>query len=247
MQVNPGICPALFADLSQTDGARIPLRSAVGNMDLMMMIIIYKVNWFDYDHHQCIIEPCFVWGRESMKVSKEQVRENRMRIVETASELFRERGYDGVGVAELMSAAGLTHGGFYKHFGSKADLMSEAMNCGFVHAAENLAGVDREKFIEYYLSRQHRDDMARGCVMSALGTDTARQSGSIKETFAAGVERQLAMLSDENVSRADLIDTFAHLVGALVLSRACPDNSALADEILDVCRSRILREEPRKE
>ena len=168
-----------------------------------------------------------------MKVSKEQVRENRMRIVETASELFRERGYDGVGVAELMSAAGLTHGGFYKHFGSKADLMSE--------------GVDREKFIEYYLSRQHRDDMARGCVMSALGTDTARQSGSIKETFAAGVERQLAMLSDENVSRADLIDTFAHLVGALVLSRACPDNSALADEILDVCRSRILREGPRKE
>jgi TetR/AcrR family transcriptional repressor of nem operon len=86
-----------------------------------------------------------------MKVSKEQVRENRMRIVETASELFRERGYDGVGVAELMSAAGLTHGGFYKHFGSKADLMSEAMNCGFVHA-ENLAGVDRDKFIEYYLS-----------------------------------------------------------------------------------------------
>ena len=81
-----------------------------------------------------------------MKVSKEQVRENRMRIVETASELFRERGYDGVGVAELMSAAGLTHGGFYKHFGSKADLMSEAMNCGFVHAAENLAGVDRDKF-----------------------------------------------------------------------------------------------------
>ena len=182
-----------------------------------------------------------------MKVSKEQVRENRMRIVETASELFRERGYDGVGVAELMSAAGLTHGGFYKHFGSKADLMSEAMNCGFVHAAENLAGVDRDNFIEYYLSRQHRDDMAGGCVMSALGTDTARQSESIKETFAAGVERQLAMLSDENVSRADLINTFAHLVGALVLSRACPDNSALADEILDVCRSRILSKAPRKE
>ncbi|PLM44366.1 TetR family transcriptional regulator, partial [Klebsiella michiganensis] len=71
-----------------------------------------------------------------MKVSKEQVRENRMRIVETASELFRERGYDGVGVAELMSAAGLTHGGFYKHFGSKADLLSEAMHCGFTRSAE---------------------------------------------------------------------------------------------------------------
>ncbi|STV75103.1 transcriptional regulator [Klebsiella michiganensis] len=91
-----------------------------------------------------------------MKVSKEQVRENRMRIVETASELFRERGYDGVGVAELMSAAGLTHGGFYKHFGSKADLLSEAMHCGFTRSAERTADVSRKTFVEYYLSRQHR-------------------------------------------------------------------------------------------
>jgi TetR/AcrR family transcriptional repressor of nem operon len=170
-----------------------------------------------------------------MKVSKEQVRENRTRIVETASELFRERGFDGVGVAELMSAAGLTHGGFYKHFGSKADLMAEAMNCGFTRSAESTAGVDREKFIEYYLSRPHRDDMGKGCVMSALGADTARQSESIRETFAAGIERQLAVLENEHETRADLLDTMAHLVGALVLSRACPDNSALADEILNVC------------
>ncbi|MFW5399231.1 helix-turn-helix domain-containing protein [Yersinia sp. 1252 StPb PI] len=178
-----------------------------------------------------------------MKVSKEQVRENRMRIVETASELFRARGYDGVGVAELMSAAGLTHGGFYKHFGSKADLMAEAMSCGFTRSAESTAGVNREKFIQYYLSRQHRDDMGKGCVMSALGADTARQSESIKATFAAGIECQLSLLGDENRTRADLIDTIAHLVGALVLSRACPDNSALADEILDVCRARILSQE----
>lgn len=178
-----------------------------------------------------------------MKVSKEQVRENRRRIVETASELFRERGYDGVGVAELMSAAGLTHGGFYKHFGSKADLLAEAMSCGFTRTAESTAGVDREKFIAYYLSRQHRDDMGKGCVMSALGTDTSRQSESIKATFAAGLERQLAVLGAENGTRADLIDTIAHLVGALVLSRACPDNSALADEILDVCRARLVNHE----
>lgn len=182
----------------------------------------------------------FLKRAESMKVSKEQVRENRIRIVETASELFRERGYDGVGVAELMSAAGFTHGGFYKHFGSKADLMAEAMSCGFTRSAESTAGVNREKFIEYYLSRQHRDEMGKGCVMSALGTDTARQSESIKATFAAGIERQLAVLGNENGSRAELIDTIAHLVGALVLSRACPDDSALADEILDVCRTRLL-------
>jgi len=181
-----------------------------------------------------------------MKVSKEQVRENRMRIVETASELFRERGYDGVGVAELMSAAGLTHGGFYKHFSSKADLMSEAMSCGFKRSAESTAGVNREKFIEYYLSRQHRDDMGTGCVMSALCTDTARQSESLKAEFAAGIERQLEVLGNENVTRADLIDNIAHLVGALVLSRACPDNSALADEILDVCRARLTNHEASK-
>ncbi|SFT95945.1 transcriptional regulator, TetR family [Kosakonia arachidis] len=182
-----------------------------------------------------------------MKVSKEQVRENRMRIVETASKLFRERGFDGVGVAELMSAAGLTHGGFYKHFGSKADLMAEAMTCGFTRSAESTAGVDREKFIEYYLSRPHRDDMGKGCVMSALGADTARQSESIRETFAAGIERQLAVLENEHETRADLIDTMAHLVGALVLSRACPDNSALADEILEVCRTRLINHDARKD
>ncbi|WP_261435488.1 TetR/AcrR family transcriptional regulator [Serratia ficaria] len=179
-----------------------------------------------------------------MKVSKEQVRENRARIVEAASVLFRERGYDGVGIAELMSAAGLTHGGFYKHFASKADLLSEAMSCGFRRSAESSLGVEREKFIADYLSRQHRDAMGKGCVMSALGTDTARQSESIKATFSAGIERQLSLLADENgagsATRADLIDTLAHLVGALVLSRACPDDSTLADEILDVCRSRLL-------
>ncbi len=79
--------------------------------------------------------------------------------------------------------------------------------------------------------------------MSALGTDTSRQSESIKATFAAGLERQLAVLGAENGTRADLIDTIAHLVGALVLSRACPDNSALADEILDVCRARLVNHE----
>ncbi|AUH01257.1 TetR/AcrR family transcriptional regulator [Prodigiosinella confusarubida] len=180
-----------------------------------------------------------------MKVSKEQVRENRKRIIETASVLFRERGYDGVGVVELMSAAGLTHGGFYKHFASKADLMSEAMSCGFSRSAENSSGVSREKFVEYYLSRQHRASMGSGCVMSALGADTARQSESIKATFAAGIENQLAVLAngDRGETRADLIDTIAHLVGALVLSRACPDDSALANEILEVCRSRILSQE----
>lgn len=210
------------------------------SQDFMMMIVIYNVKRFDYGYHQCILISVFA-RTEFMKVSKEQARENRARIVETASELFRERGFEGVGVAELMSAAGLTHGGFYKHFGSKSDLMEEAMNCGFKNSAESTAGLDRKQFVEYYLSRTHRDNMGRGCVMSSLGVDAARQTESIRETFADGIERQLAALVSDKESRADLINILSHLVGALVLSRACPDNSLLADEILEVCRSALHR------
>jgi len=184
-----------------------------------------------------------------MKVTKAQVQENRARIVETASVLFRERGYDGVGVAELMAAAGLTHGGFYKHFKSKADLMAEAAAEGLAQSAASTTDLDIVAFVSYYLSRQHRDAPGDGCTMAALCGDAARQPESIKTVFAAGIERQLAMLEsshaaeDESATRearAMMIDTMAHAVGAIVLSRACPDDSALADEILEVCRARIL-------
>jgi TetR/AcrR family transcriptional regulator, transcriptional repressor for nem operon len=184
-----------------------------------------------------------------MKVTKAQVQENRARIVERASVLFRERGYDGVGVAELMAAAGLTHGGFYKHFKSKADLMAEAAAEGLAQSATKTADIDVVAFVNQYLSRQHRDAPGEGCTMAALCGDAARQPESIKAVFAAGIERQLDILQnsheteDENVkreARAMTIDAIAHAVGAIVLSRACPDNSPLADEILEVCRARIL-------
>ncbi|PKM18965.1 MAG: TetR family transcriptional regulator [Gammaproteobacteria bacterium HGW-Gammaproteobacteria-15] len=186
-----------------------------------------------------------------MKVTKAQVQENRQRIVETASVLFRERGYDGVGVAELMAAAGFTHGGFYKHFGSKADLMAEAAACSFAQSAEKTANVDIADFVQHYLSRQHRDAPGEGCTMAALCADAARQPESLKETFAIGIENQLATLAHEDAAlsesaqreaRASRIETLAQVVGAIVLSRACPDSSPLADEILHVCRSRILNQ-----
>lgn len=184
-----------------------------------------------------------------MKVTKAQVQENRARIVAMASVLFRERGYDGVGVAELMAAAGLTHGGFYKHFKSKADLMAEAAEEGLAQSAANTAEQDVIAFVNQYLSRQHRDAPGDGCTMAALCGDAARQPESIKAVFAAGIERQLAILESSHESedesakreaRTMMIDTMAHAVGAIVLSRACPDDSPLADEILEVCRARIL-------
>lgn len=190
-----------------------------------------------------------------MKVTKTQARENRARIVETASVLFRERGYDGVSVADLMAAAGFTHGGFYKHFQSKADLMAEAAAIGFSRAVTYLSGVDAAQYVSEYLSRPHRDSLGAGCTLAALSADAARQPELIKKTFAAGIEDELATLarndsdlsdSAKSEARAKRIDTLAHAVGALVLSRSCPDDSPLADEILEVCRTRILGEYGRK-
>lgn len=184
-----------------------------------------------------------------MKVSKEQVQANRAYIVETASALFRERGYDGVGVAELMAAAGFTHGGFYKHFRSKADLMEEAAASGLSRSLANSEGLDVTEFFKYYVSRKHRDARSEGCTMAALSGDTARQSEDIKATFAAGIENLLtalqhkgAVLGDANkdTGRAKVLDMLAHAAGAIVLSRACPDDSPLADEILQICRTQIL-------
>ncbi|HAU82216.1 MAG TPA: TetR family transcriptional regulator [Stenotrophomonas sp.] len=184
-----------------------------------------------------------------MKVTKAQAQANRAHIVDTASTLFRERGYDGVGVADLMAAAGFTHGGFYKHFGSKADLMAEAASCGLAKSADAAADMDLASFMRYYLSRQHRDAPGQGCTMSALCTDAARQPDPVKAAFAAGIEAQLAVSPyaegqadgpTSEQARARRIALMAQAVGAMVLSRSCPDDSPLADEILDVCREDVL-------
>jgi TetR/AcrR family transcriptional repressor of nem operon len=184
-----------------------------------------------------------------MKVTKAQAQANRARVVETASTLFRERGYDGVGVADLMAAAGLTHGGFYKQFRSKADLMAESAACGIAQTAALTAGLDLSEFVQLYLSREHRDSRSTGCTMAALGGDAARQPEAVRAMFATGIESLLAALSPEGTSlgradagqaRAEFLDLLAHAVGALVMSRACPDDSPLADEILAVCRDKVL-------
>ncbi|NVM90574.1 TetR/AcrR family transcriptional repressor of nem operon [Variovorax sp. SG517] len=185
-----------------------------------------------------------------MKVTKAQAQANRAHIVETASTLFRERGYDGVGIADLMAVAGFTHGGFYKHFGSKADLLAEAATCGFAQSAAKAEGADAAEVVKQYLSRKHRDARSEGCTMAALSGDAARQPASIKAAFADGVESLLDTLANQHGApeggkeegdlRARRIDVLAQLIGAIVLSRACPDDSPLADEILDVCRTSVL-------
>lgn len=184
-----------------------------------------------------------------MKVTKAQAEANRAHVVETASQLFRERGFDGVGVADLMAAAGFTHGGFYKQFGSKADLMAEAVACGIAQTAALSDGVDAAEFVKHYVSREHRDNRANGCTMAALGGDAARQAEAVRVAFAEGVDKLLSLLArtdepptpaDAAQLRARVLDMMAHAVGAIVMSRACPDASPLADEILGACRDSIL-------
>jgi TetR/AcrR family transcriptional repressor of nem operon len=184
-----------------------------------------------------------------MKVTRAQAEANRAHVVETASQLFRERGFDGVGVADLMAAAGFTHGGFYKHFGSKADLIAESTACGIAQTTALCEGVDASKFVRHYLSREHRDGRATGCTMAALGGDAARQPESVRVAFADGVEHLVAAMSQQGgasdaagaaQARARILGVLTHAVGALVMSRACPDDSPLADEILAVSRDAIL-------
>lgn len=180
-----------------------------------------------------------------MRITKEKKQENHERIVRIASEMFRKWGFDGVGVADLMARAGLTHGGFYNHFASKEALIAEASAKGFGDAAARYVGHDAADAIELYISRAHRDARGQGCPAAALSCEAARQSEETKSIFGAGIEGLVSALVADMAQnqpadaelRAQAIRVFAQAVGAIVLSRACPDDSALADEILDVCRA----------
>src|SRR5437867_12075761 len=117
-----------------------------------------------------------------MKVSREQAAYNRERIVEAAAQLFRERGFEGIGVADLMKEAGLTHGGFYGHFSSKEDLIAEASARALTRSlalwsklAERGSGDRLSAIAGAYLTSTHRDDPGAGCVLAALGPDVSRQ------------------------------------------------------------------------
>jgi TetR/AcrR family transcriptional repressor of nem operon len=213
---------------------------------------------FAVDRHLCRLDVGYRCREEAtgMRVSRAQAQANRAHIVATASELFRDRGYDGVGVAELMAAAGFTHGGFYKHFDSKAALIAEASAAGLSQTTAQAEGVGTAEFVERYVSREHRDARAGGCALAALGGDAARQPPEIKAEFASAIEDLLtAIQSSETASdrldpqerRTQAIDILAHALGAVVLSRACPDDSPLADEILEVCRTAILAPLPHAE
>jgi TetR/AcrR family transcriptional repressor of nem operon len=176
-----------------------------------------------------------------MRVTKEKAAENRERIVAAASRLFREKGFDGIGLDAIMEGVGLTHGGFYRHFGSKDELAAEAVSRGLAASATRQAAYPSLKdLVTAYLSPAHRDDPGNGCVMAALGGDIARQSPGVRRALTAYVAEQLTRLARRiggrrRASRAQAIATLSGLVGALVLARAVDDPS-LSNEILAAAR-----------
>ena len=177
-----------------------------------------------------------------MRVTREQAEANRERILEVAGTLFRERGFDGTAVDDIMRRAGLTHGGFYGHFGSKDDLAAET--CARVMAGEGwterITGTPNPSFgavIDAYLSPRHRDTPGRGCLLAAVGSDVVRQPRSVRRAFTEGLRSRVAalqgLLPGRSVAarRETALATMAGLVGALMLSRAV-DDPKLSDQIL---------------
>lgn len=186
-----------------------------------------------------------------MKVSREQAAQNRERIVETAAQLFRERGFEGIGVADLMKEAGLTHGGFYGHFSSKEDLIAEASARALMRTlavlskvAERAPGDPLSAVAAAYLTSRHRDDPGAGCLLAALGADVSRQGPTVRRSVTdyvrAAVDLLATMVSGKSKAarRQKAISTYATLVGAMVMARAVHD-CALSQEILDAALASV--------
>jgi TetR/AcrR family transcriptional repressor of nem operon len=180
-----------------------------------------------------------------MKVSREQAAQNRERIVEAAAQLFRERGFDGIGIADLMKEAGLTHGGFYGHFSSKEDLIAEASARALSRSlavlselAERASGDPLSAVAGAYLTGKHRDNPGAGCVMASLGPDISRQGPAVRHAVTHYVRSACDFLAtlvrgkSKAARRQKAISTYATLVGAMVIARAV-DDRALSQEILD--------------
>jgi TetR/AcrR family transcriptional repressor of nem operon len=190
-----------------------------------------------------------------MKVSKEQVAQNRDALIQAAARLFRERGIDGVGVAEICKQAGLTHGALYAQFPSKEALAAEALADGAARANEWMTArlEGREPtltdHLDSYLSSQHRDDLGGGCAMAASASEIARQPRDVSVAFTDGfsqlvgvIERTLTRSGSAAERRQRALAITAAMIGGVAAARASAKASpALSDDIL-VAMRRLLDE-----
>jgi len=169
---------------------------------------------------------------EKMRYPAKYTAAKHERIVKEASRLFRERGFENVTVGEVMKAAGLTHGAFYAHFGSKQELQEAAVAYGQGLTASRNRGYGgtkkgRRAYADRYLSPRHRDNPGDGCTMAALAQDVARSTPELKSAFEQGFEEILSVSGE----RKEAIFQTAALLGGIVLARAVQDPQ-LSEEIL---------------
>ena len=180
-----------------------------------------------------------------MRYSREHKQETHARIVRKASVRLRQKGAHGIGVADLMKEAGLTHGGFYAHFDSREALVIEAfayaMDRSMEHWRKTAAQTPPEKrlstIVDAYLTTVHRDDPGHGCAVPTLGAEIARESAKTRRAFATKLEEMIDMIADQipdmprKTARKQAAATLATMMGTLVLSRIA-GNSEFSDEIL---------------
>ena len=186
-----------------------------------------------------------------MRVSRKQAAENRETVINVASRLFRERGFDGIGLKDLMKGAGLTQGAFYKQFASKEDLAAQAsrraMESAFSRWSAAVTANPEDPLgavIAFYLSTEHREEMMDGCPIVALGSDAARQGSDVKASFEAGIKAHLEVFgrligeTDGEETNGKAMAILSTMVGALTLSRVVNDPD-LAEAILDAAAQQV--------
>ena len=188
-----------------------------------------------------------------MRYSKEHKQETHARIVRKASVRLRKKGAHGIGVADLMKEAGLTHGGFYAHFDSREALLIEAfafaMDRSMEYWRKTTAETSPEKrlamIVDSYLTASHRDDPGRGCAVPTLGAEIARESPKARKAFAAKLEQMIDMIAEQLIdlppkaARKQAAVTLATMMGTLVLSRIA-GNGEFSDDILAAGREAVL-------
>ncbi|QQX86609.1 TetR/AcrR family transcriptional regulator [Cupriavidus necator] len=182
--------------------------------------------------------------------SQTQKQHNHERIVQLAAQRFRELGIDGLSIANLMKEAGLTHGGFYKHFESRDDLVAQAVGAALAGSESTRRASKADTFsafVESYLSKRHRDKPGQGCAIGALANDMSRAPEDARTLYTAQLCSSLdhvAELLDTSATTAEANQTeaivaFSTMVGALVLARAVND-PALSEQILSTVRDHLL-------
>ena len=188
-----------------------------------------------------------------MRYSREHKLETHARIVKKASVRLRERGAHGIGVADLMKDAGLTHGGFYAHFDSREALVIEAFAYAMDRSRERWRKLAEQTppakrlatIVDSYLTAVHRDDPGHGCAIPALGAEIARESPKTRKAFAAKLDQMIEMLAAQvtgtphKASRKRALGTLATMMGTLVLARIA-GNGDFSDEILAAGRDAVL-------